>query len=94
MDAAVREAWEEAGITVRVLRDLGGIYDMRSSGSLTQAAPRALYQFFEARVEKMEESWPEMYKRSRAWVSYAQAVQCFASRPELLEALNRSSIRR
>ncbi|EEH42164.1 polyphosphatase DDP1 [Paracoccidioides brasiliensis Pb18] len=92
--AACREAWEEAGVVCAVLRDLGKIADMRTPAQVSQKAPRILYQFFEVRVDREEAQWPEMHKRKRQWVTYAQAAAALASRPELLDALNRSSVKR
>lgn len=92
--AACREAWEEAGVICTVHKDLGLIPDMRPSSHLTMTAPKASYQFFEVTVEREEDQWPEMHKRKRQWVTYAQAAAALASRPELLEALNRSSLKR
>ncbi|OJJ76547.1 NUDIX hydrolase [Aspergillus vadensis CBS 113365] len=92
--AACREAWEEGGIICTVHKDLGLIPDMRPSTLLTSTAPKASYQFFEVTVDREEDQWPEMHKRKRQWVTYAQAAESLASRPELLEALNRSSLRR
>jgi diphosphoinositol-polyphosphate diphosphatase len=92
--AACREAWEEAGVICTVQRDLGMIPDMRPSALLTAHAPKASYHFFEAIVEREEAQWPEMYKRKRQWVTYAVAASALAARPELLEALNRSSMKR
>ncbi|KAJ5594883.1 uncharacterized protein N7459_001091 [Penicillium hispanicum] len=92
--AACREAWEEAGVICLVHRDLGQIPDMRPSALLSAHAPKASYQFFEVTVEREETEWPEMHKRKRQWVSYAQAAAALAGRPELLEALNRSSVTR
>ncbi|KAI9869363.1 MAG: hypothetical protein M1813_000152 [Trichoglossum hirsutum] len=98
-DAATREAWEEAGIVCRVLRDLGTIKEIRptSSGSSSSSSSsttqmRSLYYFYEVLVEKEEERWPEMDRRVRMWVSYAQAESALRERPALLEALARSSI--
>ncbi|KAK2873705.1 hypothetical protein FQN49_002144 [Arthroderma sp. PD_2] len=91
--AACREAWEEAGVVCTVLRDLGKISDMRSPVQLSKA-PRVLYQFFEVRVDREESQWPEMHKRKRQWVTYAQAAAALVGRPELLDALNRSSLKR
>lgn len=92
--AAQREAWEEAGVICTVQRDLGVIPDMRPAALLTSTAPKASYQFFEAIVSREETQWPEMHKRKRQWVTYTQAATALANRPELLEALNRSSLRR
>lgn len=55
-------------------------------------APRAAYHFFEAEVEKMEDVFPESGKRSRKWMGYEEARECLRVRPELLDALERSSI--
>jgi len=93
-EAACREAWEEAGVICRVQSDLGIIHEMRAANQLTAQAPKASYQFYEVAVEKEEGDWPERHKRARQWMSYLEAAQALATRPELLEALNRSSIRK
>jgi len=45
-------------------------------------------------MEVVEEGteWPEMQKRRRKWVTYKEAVEKFAHRPELRDALDKSSI--
>ena len=91
-EAACREAWEEAGIECTVQKDLGKIPDRRSPGQVTPDAPRAMFQFFEVKVDKEATEWPEKHKRGRQWMSYQQAKQALAPRPELGEALERSSI--
>jgi len=93
-EAACREAWEEAGVVCTVQRDLGMIADTRPTSAATGNAPKCSYQFFEVSVEREENQWPEMNKRGRQWMVYSQAAQAFAVRPELLEALNRSTIKR
>lgn len=95
-DAACREAWEEAGITGRVTRTLGEIKDPRPPNAVPKGQPRSLYYFFEFHVEREEERWPEMHKRKRRWLTYEEASACFLSmnRPELKEALDRSSVLR
>ena len=92
--AACREAWEEGGIICEVQKDLGTIADLRPTTALTKNAPKASYQFFEATVTEERANWPEKHKRTRAWYTFAQATQLLAQRPELLEALKRSSLRR
>ncbi|KKZ67526.1 hypothetical protein EMCG_06804 [[Emmonsia] crescens] len=67
---------------------------MRTPAQVSQKAPKVLYQFFEVRVDREEAQWPEMHKRKRQWVTYAQAAAALAARPELLDALNRSSVKR
>jgi len=98
-DAAAREAWEEAGITGRVTRALGEIRDPRPANAVVPAKAgqtRTLYYFFEFHVEREEDRWPEMHKRKRRWLTYQEASVCFQSmnRPELMEAINRSSVLR
>lgn len=92
--AAEREAWEEGGIICNNLKDLGMIADIRPTNAVTKNAPKASYQFFEATVTEERSSWPEAHKRTRAWYTFSQASQLLINRPELLEALKRSSIRR
>ena len=92
--AACREAWEEGGIICKVEKDLGMIPDLRPTGAVTKTAPKALYQFFEASVTEEKANWPEKHKRTRAWYTYSQATQLLATRPELFEALRRSSIKK
>lgn len=95
-DAAFREAWEEAGVICTTVEaaDLGSIIDSRPTSQVTQNAPKAIYQFFECIVEELKPEWPEKHKRSRQWFGYTQAVQALTARPELLEALKRSSIKK
>lgn len=93
-EAACREAWEEAGIECTVQKDLGKIPDRRSPNQLTPDAPRAMFQFFEVKVEKEANDWPEKHKRGRQWMAYQQAKQALAARPELGEALERSSMKK
>lgn len=93
-DAACREAWEEAGIICKVTYDLGCIEEKRSPSQMTKEAPRAIYHFFEATVDKLENEWPESHKRNRKWCTYAEAAHALKDRPELLAALNKSTMHR
>lgn len=68
------------------------IQEKRSSEKFTDEAPKATYQFFEATVEEEKAKWPEMHKRRRKWMSYQEATVLLKDRPELLEALEKSSI--
>ncbi|KAM0282581.1 hypothetical protein ACHAQH_002949 [Verticillium albo-atrum] len=92
-EAAEREAWEEAGIFVQIDYDLGDIPDTRAPkhGS---SKDKCLYRFYEATVTRQEDKWPEAHKRERQWMTYTQAKDALALRPELLEALNRCTMTR
>ena len=95
-EAACREAWEEAGIECKVEKDLGEVDEKRSEAQLRKNphAPRATYRFYEVRVKEEKDSWPEKHKRDRMWMPYSKAKDLLKDRPELLEALERSSIKR
>lgn len=92
--AACREAWEEAGVICTIRADLGLIQDKRPPPSMTPQAPKATYHFFEVTVDREETQWPESHKRTRRWVSFSVAETALENRPELLEALRRSSMKR
>jgi diphosphoinositol-polyphosphate diphosphatase len=85
-EAACREAWEEAGVVCKVNFDLGTIVEKRGANI------KAEYHFYEATVERLENEWPEMHKRTRAWMSFKQAEAALQTRPELLEALKRCTM--
>lgn len=95
-EAACREAWEEAGIECKIEKDLGNIEEKRTEAQIRKnpSAPRAAYRFYEVRVKEEKDSWPEKHKRDRMWMSYAKAKDFLRDRPELLEALERSGIKR
>ncbi|AQZ11863.1 DDP1 (YOR163W) [Zygosaccharomyces parabailii] len=108
--AARRETWEEAGCVGDIVDELGVIEDMRppkkwnknieqftkSEAEVIQHPPRSEFHFFEMIVKELVETYPESNKRDRKWFSYDEAKEQLlsAKRPELLEALNRSSILR
>lgn len=105
---AQRETWEEAGCVGNILGDLGTIEDMRppkewnndiakfskSQDEVISHPPRSEFHFYEMEVTELPEKYPESDKRGRKWFNYAEAKHqlLLAKRPELLEALNRSSI--
>lgn len=53
---------------------------------------KEIYRFFEAIVLEEKDEWPEREKRKRKWLDYSEAKVMLESRPELLEALNRSGV--
>ncbi len=95
-EAAEREAWEEAGILVQIDYDLGEIVESRppKSSKSKREKERALYRFYEATVTSEETDWPEKSKRDRRWMVFVDAWEALKERPELQEALNRSTIKR
>jgi diphosphoinositol-polyphosphate diphosphatase len=93
-EAAQREAWEEAGIVCNIDYDLGQITETRTPKHTSKDAPKSLYQFYQATVTREEADWPERQKRTRRWATYSEAKEALQSRPELLAALDRSTIQR
>ncbi|ODQ67924.1 hypothetical protein NADFUDRAFT_48584 [Nadsonia fulvescens var. elongata DSM 6958] len=103
--SAVRETWEEAGVTGHIVKSLGVIEDVRPPktwigndiiGATRTWPPRSEFHFFELMVEKEEDVWPESSERKRKWAGFQEARQELlnANRLELIEALERSSILR
>lgn len=90
-EAAVREAWEEAGITIQVEYELGTIEELRPP---KMSKEQSQYHFFQGTVQSQYEEWPESHKRERQWFTFTQAIEALSTRPELQEALNRSGIKR
>lgn len=85
----MREAWEEAGIVVDIEYDLGEIEEMRAPKS---SKDRSCYHFFQGVLVTQYTEWPEQHKRERDWFTYQAAMEELSSRPELQEAINRSTI--
>jgi 8-oxo-dGTP pyrophosphatase MutT (NUDIX family) len=73
-EAALREAWEEAGVRKGVAADdaLGSYtYDKMLDGGLALPVETLV---FPVRVEEMAADFPEAHQRRRAWVSPREAA--------------------
>lgn len=93
-EAASREAWEEAGIVINIDYDLGDIPETRKPKKDKKDPIKCLYRFYEATVTLEAKEWPEAEKRERRWMTYSEAKEALKDRPELLEALKASAIKR
>lgn len=100
---AVRETWEEAGVEGIIANKLPIVYDSRGSkapiikGEFDPTkgdVPKSEFHFYELIVEELSKEWPESSKRERRWCTYLEAKHELekANRPELVSALNLSSI--
>lgn len=105
---ARRETWEEAGCIGKIVSSLGIVEDMRppkewnkdtdwnkkDNGEIIKHPPRTEFHIFEMEIQELPETFPESHKRQRKLFNYKEAKDQLirAKRPELLEALNRSSI--
>lgn len=92
LEAAQREAWEEAGIICHIDAELGEISETRTAKQISKDAPKALFKFYEATVTEERGEWPEKHKRLRKWFTFEEAREVLNSRLELREALERSSL--
>lgn len=102
LETAVRENWEEAGVEGIIIKKLPVVLDSRGSQAPVikgefdpdVATPKSEFHFFELQVDQLSTSWPEMKKRQRRWCTYSEAKHELLKlkRPELVDALNMSSI--
>ena len=90
-EAASREAWEEAGITVQIDYTLPPIEKKRPAKASKDSA---VYYFYQATVLEMFDKWPESRKRERKWFTFEQALEQLSSRRELQQAIERSTMNR
>ncbi len=80
--AALREAWEEAGVKdANVNREPVGVYgyDKRLDGGLAVGVDVTV---FEAEVTKLVDDFPEAEERTRKWVAPSEAAH-MVDEPEL-----------
>lgn len=79
--AALREAWEEAGVKGKVSKRPVGRYTYLKEGG--RGLPkRCEVRVFLIEVDKIEDHYPEAGRRKRRWVGPAEAAQMVAE-PEL-----------
>lgn len=70
--------------------------DTENGDTVIKHPPRSEFHFYELKVGQLFDEYPECKKRKRRYFIYEDAKRQLvkAKRPELLEALNRSSIKR
>ena len=93
-EAAERTAYEEAGISIQIDYDLGDIVDSQPPKHSSKNYTRSLYRFYEVTVMREEDEWPTTHKRERRWMAYAEAKDALYQRPQMQEALSRSTMKR
>jgi 8-oxo-dGTP pyrophosphatase MutT (NUDIX family) len=74
-EAALREAYEEAGISGRLVGDAIGTYTYSKAGS------RYTVAVFLMEVSEEERSWPEAGLRVRAWYGVEEALSLLGTHP-------------
>ena len=70
-EAALREAWEEAGVTGKVDREPLGRFHYRKVGD---GGLRCRVEVFRVRVKALANDFPEAGERKRRWVSTKRAA--------------------
>ncbi|SCW01532.1 LAFE_0E01750g1_1 [Lachancea fermentati] len=75
-------------------KDRKAFEEATNDSVVSKHPPRSEFHFYEMDVTSVVDEYPEKHKRNRKWFSYKDAKEELlkAKRPELLEALNRSSI--
>lgn len=108
--SATRETWEEAGCEGRILNKLPVVLDLRGAKApvvpeserglddyeVAKKVPRLEFHFYEMLVLDLSTEWPELATRERRWCTYLEAKHELlkAKRPELVQALDSSCIKR
>jgi 8-oxo-dGTP pyrophosphatase MutT (NUDIX family) len=82
-DAALREAYEEAGLAGRLIGDAIGTYSYRKRGS------RYIVAVFLMEVLQEEATWPEQWLRAREWFGLDDGMSLLSGHPvsPLLDAV-------
>lgn len=87
-DAALQEAWEEAGVAMaEVSEDVVGTFDYNKGLSDDCWVPVTVDVYL-AKVTKLADDFPERAERKRAWVTPAKAAS-LVHEPELQDLLRR-----
>ncbi|CAB4255542.1 similar to Saccharomyces cerevisiae YOR163W DDP1 Polyphosphate phosphatase [Maudiozyma barnettii] len=104
---AIRETWEESGCVGEIVAKLGFVEDMRPpkewnnnfkneihTDNVIVHPPRSEFHIYEMQIVTLKDEFPEDHKRNRKLATFEEAQQDLinSQRPELLEALKRSSI--
>ncbi|KAK3003700.1 hypothetical protein RJ639_019887 [Escallonia herrerae] len=76
-EAAVREAWEEAGVQGDLMHFLGN-YSFKSKTLQDEFSPEGLCKaaMFALLVKEELECWPEQSLRQRSWLTVPEALGC------------------
>ncbi len=83
-DAAVREAFEEAGVKGTALPDLS--HDVQAVKNLEEGPRDMLITYFPLHLEEQFDDWPEKKRRKRHWVTIDEARK-IAGGQDILDAL-------
>ncbi|EDO17447.1 hypothetical protein Kpol_1037p44 [Vanderwaltozyma polyspora DSM 70294] len=75
-------------------KDIKAFENAKSDMEVASHPPRSEFHFYELEIRELIEEYPECGKRKRKLFNYGEAKEnlLIAKRPELLEALDRSSI--
>ncbi|KAK2974083.1 hypothetical protein RJ640_023860, partial [Escallonia rubra] len=76
-EAAIREAWEEAGVQGDLMHFLGN-YSFKSKTLQDEFSPEGLCKaaMFALLVKEELECWPEQSLRQRSWLTVPEALGC------------------
>ena len=86
-EAALTEAWEEAGVIGKVKTACLGIFSYRKELSDDSNLP-CVVAVFPVKVKNLEKNWPEKERRKRKWYSLKKAAN-LVKEPELSAILKK-----
>lgn len=84
-EAALQEAWEEAGVQGKVTGGIQGIYSYEKNGD-GENLP-CVAAIFPVKVNALKRKYPEMDQRDRKWVSRKKAAS-LVDDPELRQIIS------
>jgi len=87
--SALRETWEEAGAVGSISEVIGTFTDEKAIPEKSTE-----FHFFELKLVRLAEDWPEAHKRRRKWMTYGDARRALLDnkRKQLAEALDMCSV--
>merc|ERR1712054_500121 len=69
--AAIRETWEEAGVTGDIIAELGSFYfESKRAKKKGYAGGDCICDLFLLKIHKVMDDWPEARIRKRKWLRY------------------------
>ena len=84
-DAALREAWEEAGVKGKIVGNCLGIYSYKKYQKDEQDLA-VVVAVFAVKVRRLESKFPEADERKRKWMSRKKAAMLVAE-PDLKQII-------
>jgi len=86
--AALREAWQKAGVIGKIIKGI----EPAPAEEPDENGLADWHSYFEVEVEKERQKWPSSQQWQRIWLNYREARTKLSDQPDLIRALERSTI--